>query len=437
MARRARHAPLNVFLNSRLIGRLRREASGAIDFAYDPDWLAWEPALPASLSLPLREERYIGEPVIAVFDNLLPDNDDIRRALAARVHADGIDAYSLLGAIGRDCVGALQFLPDDEAPGQAGAIQGVPLDDAQIGALLANLARAPLGLSEDAAFRISLAGAQEKTALLFKDGAWQAPTGATATTHILKPQIGQVHGIDLSRSVENEYLCMKLTRAIGLAAAEVEIVDFDGQRTLVVERFDRRWTQDGRLLRLPQEDMCQVLSTPPASKYESHGGPGIEKILRVLSGSDDPAADQTAFLKAVIWYRLLGATDGHAKNFSVFLGPGGRYRMTPLYDVLSVQPAADAGQVRHNQFKVSMAVGDRRHYVMGSIAPRHFVQTAGRAGVGARIVLDIFEDLRERVLKALDVVRAELPVDFPQDLAGPIEQGVRTRLRMLDEAREG
>src|ERR1700733_1065550 len=99
MARRARHAPLNVFLNSRLIGRLRREASGAVDFTYDPDWLAWEPALPVSLSLPLREERYIGEPVIAVFDNLLPDNDGIRRALAARVKADGIDAYSLLGAI--------------------------------------------------------------------------------------------------------------------------------------------------------------------------------------------------------------------------------------------------------------------------------------------------------------------------------------------------
>lgn len=431
MARRARHAPLNVFLNSRLVGRLRQEASGAIDFTYDPEWLAWAPAIPVSLSLPLREERYIGAPVTAVFDNLLPDNDDIRRAVAARVRAGGIDAFSLLGAIGRDCVGALQFLPADMDPGPAGVVDGTPLDTAQVGALLGDPARAPLGLTEDASFRISLAGAQEKTALLFKEGAWWAPTGTTPTTHILKPQIGQANGIDFSQSVENEYLCMKLTNAMCLPTADVEIADFAGRRALVVERFDRRWAQDGRLLRLPQEDMCQALSTPPAIKYEAHGGPGIEKILRVLSGSDEPAVDQATFLKANIWYWLLGATDGHAKNFSVALGPGGRYRLTPLYDILSVQPLVYAGQVRHNQYKVSMAVGDSRHYVMGSIAPRHFVPTARRAGVGEKVVEAIFEEFDEAVPAALDAVEALLSVDFPARLMASVFRGVRARLQSV------
>jgi serine/threonine-protein kinase HipA len=430
MARRARHAPLNVFLNSRLVGRLRQEASGAIDFTYDAEWLAWAPAIPVSLSLPLREERYIGAPVMAVFDNLLPDNDDIRRTLAARVRADGIDAFSLLGAIGRDCVGALQFLPADMDPGPAGVVDGLRLDTAQVGALLGDLARAPLGLTEDASFRISLAGAQEKTALLFKDGAWWAPTGTTPTTHILKPQIGPANGVDLSQSVENEYLCMKLTKAIGLPVADVEIADFDGRRALVVERFDRRWAQDGRLLRLPQEDMCQALSTPPAIKYEAHGGPGIEKILRVLSGSDEPAVDQATFLKANIWFWLLGATDGHAKNFSVALGPGGRYRLTPLYDILSVQPLVDAGQVRHNQYKFSMAVGDNRHYAVGSIMPRHFVQTARRAGMGETAVEAIFDELMEQIPAALEAVEAGLPEDMPADLAAPIFGGARARLQI-------
>ena len=430
MARRARHAPLNVFLNSRLVGRLRQEASGAIDFTYDAEWLAWAPAIPVSLSLPLREERYIGAPVMAVFDNLLPDNDDIRRTLAARVRADGVDAFSLLGAIGRDCVGALQFLPADMDPGPAGVVEGVQLDTAQVGTLLGDLARAPLGLTEDASFRISLAGAQEKTALLFKGGAWWAPTGTTPTTHILKPQIGPANGVDLSQSVENEYLCMKLTKAIGLPVADVEIADFDGRRALVVERFDRRWAQDGRLLRLPQEDMCQALSTPPAIKYEAHGGPGIEKILRVLSGSDEPALDQATFLKANIWFWLLGATDGHAKNFSVALGPGGRYRLTPLYDILSVQPLVDAGQVRHNQYKLSMAVGDNRHYAVGSIMPRHFIQTARRAGMGEMAVEAIFEELMERIPPALEAVEAGLPADMPADLAASIFRGVRARLQV-------
>src|SRR5579864_859230 len=107
MPRSARHPPLNVFLNSRHVGQLTRSSAGAIDFKYDHFWLDWQNALPVSLSLPLREDRYIGAPVIAVFDNLLPDNDGIRKRLAEHSGAGGVDAYSLLSAVGRDCVGAL------------------------------------------------------------------------------------------------------------------------------------------------------------------------------------------------------------------------------------------------------------------------------------------------------------------------------------------
>lgn len=85
---------------------MARESSGAIDFRYDADWPGWEHTLAISLSLPLREKRYIGAPVPNVFDNLLPDNDGLRRQVTERVGASGADAYSLLEAIGRDCVGA-------------------------------------------------------------------------------------------------------------------------------------------------------------------------------------------------------------------------------------------------------------------------------------------------------------------------------------------
>src|SRR3954447_9629580 len=134
-------APLNVFLNGRLVGRLRREISGATDFRYDPAWLAWENAIPVSLSLPLREDRYIGDPVLAVFENLLPDNDGIRRRVAERSKAEGSDAYSLLAAIGRDCVGALQFLPEEIDPGKAGEIDARTVDEKEVAAIVSNLAR--------------------------------------------------------------------------------------------------------------------------------------------------------------------------------------------------------------------------------------------------------------------------------------------------------
>ena len=117
----------------------------------------------------------------------------------------------------------------------------------------------------------------------------QIPHGTTATTHILKPQIGQLpNGIDLSNSVENEYLCLKLLAALGLPTANTEIADFGGTQRARRRALRPPWTKDGRLLRLPQEDCCQALSVPPTRKYQTDGGPGMRDIIDLLKGSDDP-----------------------------------------------------------------------------------------------------------------------------------------------------
>jgi serine/threonine-protein kinase HipA len=432
MARQPRYVPLNVYLNSRLVGQLRRDFAGAIAFQYDAGWLAWPHTLPVSLSLPLREAAYTGMPVLAVFENLLPDDGELRSRIAARTQAEGTDAYSLLNAIGRDCVGALQFLPPDIDPGQAGAINGAPISKGEISTLLSNLATSPLGIGENEEFRISIAGEQEKTALLHWNRRWYKPHGTTATTHIFKPSIGRLpNGLDLTHSVENEYLCLKLLAAIGLPAAKAQMAMYGERRVLIVERFDRLWTQDGRLLRLPQEDCCQALSVVPSRKYQSDGGPGIEAILHLLRGSDTPAEDQRIFLKAAIVFWLLGATDGHAKNFSVFLSPGGRYHITPLYDVISAQPSVDANQIRHNQFRLAMAVGDNRHYIMKTIAARHFIQTANRAGIGEEVVVSIFDELRGTAERAIDREAAKLPKGYPMEVAESIISGMKSRLRAI------
>ena len=435
MARPRTRIPLNVFLNGRLVGRLRRQASGAIDFQYDDSWLAWEQAFPVSLSLPLREDRFIGDPVIAVFDNLLPDNEQIRRRLAERVRAGGYDAYSLLAAVGRDCVGALQFLPDGVDPGAAGGIEGRPLKEKEIADILGDLKRTPLGVDESGEFRISLAGAQEKTALLHWHDQWQVPHGSTATTHILKPEIGRLpNGIDLSQSIENEHLCMRLTASMGLPTARTEIREFSGRRALVVERFDRLHTRDGRLLRLPQEDCCQALSVPPTAKYEPDGGPGMRQILDLLKASDESEADQRMFLKAQIVFWLLGATDGHAKNFSIFLLPGARFRLTPLYDVMSAQPNVDAGEIRHNAMKLAMAVGGNRHYTIDSIMPRHFLQTAAKSGVPVSLVQAILDEIENDTDRAIDAAVNGLPFGFPERIVSSVIEGVRRRLRQFAHA---
>lgn len=433
MARRRTRVPLQVYLNARLVGRLRRLASGAIDFQYDESWLGWEHAQPISLSMPLREDRYTGDPVIAVFDNLLPDNEPIRRRVAERVRADGYDAYSLLAKVGRDCVGALQFLPEGQDPGPAGAVDGRAVSDDDIARRIRDLKITPLGVDEDDEFRISIAGAQDKTAFLRWKDKWHLPHGTTATTHIMKPQIGMVPGgIDLRQSVENEHLCLRLTAALGLPATHTEIADFDGERVLVIERFDRQWTRDKRLLRLPQEDCCQALSVPPTLKYDADGGPGMAEIIDLLKGSDDPLGDQRLFIEAQIVFWLLGATDGHAKNFSIFLRPGARFNLTPLYDVMSTQPAVDAGQIRKNQYKLALAVGDKRHYVMDTILPRHFMQAAEKNGVPAKVVQEICAELAERAESVIEETLAVLPKEFPAAIAESITSGLRTRLKSVE-----
>lgn len=248
-----------MFLNGGLVGRLSKDRRGGLSFAYDPAHLDREDAVPVSLSLPLDDRTYAGDQVSAVFETLLPDLPVVRDAMAARLHAEGSDVHSLLAAAGADCVGALQFLPEGRAPGPVGASDGREIDEAGVAELLRSLGRFPLGLgaaaSDDGGLRISIAGAQEKTALLRWDGRWFVPIGTAPTTHILKPVIGRPAGLDLSLSVQNEWFCLAVLRALGLPAANAEILTFEGEPALVVERFDRRW-MDGaaggrRLLRVP------------------------------------------------------------------------------------------------------------------------------------------------------------------------------------------
>ncbi|WP_174274245.1 type II toxin-antitoxin system HipA family toxin [Sphingomonas bacterium] len=434
MGRRPARAPLNVFLNDRHVGLLVRAASGAIEFAYDDEWLAWEHAMPVSLSLPLGTRRYVGAPVWAVFDNLLPDSEPIRRRLAERVGARGTDAFSLLERIGHDCVGALQFLPGDEQPSSTRMVDGAPLDEHDIESLLANLFRAPLGVDRavDEHFRISLAGAQEKTALLWHEGRWLRPHGTTPTTHILKPEIAVPQGgIGLADSVENEFYCMKLMEALGFPTAPCQIATFGARKALVVERFDRIWTRDERLIRLPQEDCCQALSVPPTMKYQADGGPGVFQIMTLLTGSNDPAADRLTFFRAQVAFWLLGATDGHAKNFSLFLRPEGTFELAPLYDVLSAQPMVDCRHIGRNAFKLSMAVGNSGKYRLNEIHGRHFVETGKACGLSAPRISRILDELREQIVTAIETVNTSLPTDFPPGLVTSIADGARKRAESL------
>lgn len=422
---------LNVWMNGALVGVWSVGRTGRHAFQYDPGWRTHPKSRPLSLSLPLTADGRLEGPVVEnYFDNLLPDNDLIRKRVGARYKTRGNDAFALLQAIGRDCVGAVQLLPIDAPTPDVRRLDFEPVASEQVEALLAGLG-SDLGVGgqdgEDD-FRISITGAQEKTALLKVGDQWCRPRNTTPTTHILKPPIGVTPGrnLDLSLSPENEWLCTRILHALGLPVASCQVERFGARNALVVDRFDRQWQADPAwLVRIPQEDFCQVLGRSSADKYEGQGGPGMDECLRVLKGGSHYEEDGRVFLLAQLAFWLLAGIDGHAKNFSVFLLPGGGYRLTPLYDVMSAWPIIDGGPhaLQYKKVKMAMAVrGDTPHYRLAEILPRHWQAAAQRSGI--HTLWDDMCALVARVPQALDAVSGELPADFPQALADSVFTGV-------------
>jgi len=441
MGRPSHTRVLNVWANGRLVGQWRLPARGPTEFQYEPAWIASPEGRPLSLSLPFTLDNLPlrGDVVRNYFDNLLPDNDRIRARLQSRFRTDSTGAFDLLQAIGRDCVGAVQLMPTHIEPDSGLRIDVETLDDAGVERILKGTVSATTALGQAAAegdFRISIAGAQEKTALTWHEGRWCRPLGATPTTHIFKLPLGLVGNrqADMRTSVENEWLCAQLLAGFGLPVAACEIQHFGDQKVLVVQRFDRRLASSGDYwLRLPQEDFCQATGTPPGAKYEADGGPGLTDIARILQNSETREADLRTLLKAQLLFWMLAATDGHAKNFSLFLLPGGRYRLTPLYDVLSAWPVTGTrpNQLDFEKLRLAMAVrGKNPHYRLRDIQRRHFNDMAPKCGLGSNME-PLIEELVSRSAGVLEAVHRTLPPDFPMDVFDAVAGGLRSSVRRL------
>ena len=441
MARSRHRGSMNVWLNGIPVGRWTTAAQQST-FTYFDHWVTHAQGRPLSLSMPFRPDNasYAGAVVTNYFDNLLPDSEPIRRRLAQRYQTGGTSPFQLLSAIGRDCVGAVQLLPEDEAPDDLFCIQGEPLDEAGVARMLRSITTDGTGVARSDAnvdLRLSIAGAQEKSALLWHENRWLLPRGSTPTTHILKLPLGLVGNMraDFRSSVENEWLCAQIMELFDLPVARTAMLQFDEQKVLGVERFDRKTSDDGVwIARLPQEDMCQALGYSPLDKYQRDGGPGVERIMQLLLGSEKAQADRLNFYKTQLIFWLLIATDGHAKNFSIRLLPKGRYHATPLYDVLSAHPIIGTGsnQIAPRDAKLAMAIrGSTNYYDVYRIQRRHWSAMARHVQLGAQSAERIIEDLLVETPQVVQQAYRRLPAGFPQEVADSILQGMLRQLQIL------
>jgi len=436
-------AELIIWMNGEKVGTWRVGRNGNQRLDYAPSWRASERSRPLSLSLPYTaDNRLEGEAVKNYFDNLLPDSEVIRKRIANQFRTKKTDAFSLLQAIGRDCVGAVQLLPPNLTPEGFDTLKYEVLTPEEIEMHLSALgSQSGVGAQDDEQhFRLSISGAQEKTALLHIEGQWCRPLGATPTTHILKPPIGLTQGrnLDLRLSVENEWLCNQIMKELGLPVAESSIQSFGAHRVLVVKRFDRSWHPQGWVVRLPQEDFCQAKGISSEMKYEQRGGPSMDACLKVLKGGENFQEDGKNFLCAQLLFWFMAAIDGHAKNFSLFVLPNGRYRLTPFYDVLSAWPLIgdSAFLLQYKKVKLAMAVHSKSaHYKLSEIQYRHWQSLAHRSGVDG--AWEAMQNMALQLDAALVRVEKKLPADFPMELAHSLFQGVRQHIAQFERQKAG
>jgi serine/threonine-protein kinase HipA len=420
---------LHILMNGICVGKLEKSAQGGLHFAYEHTWLNTPGARPISLSLPLIKQSFIGDVVYNFFDNLLPDSTHIRGRIQTKFHANTNHPFDLLTSIGRDCVGAIQII-EDTIPAFKQSIQYKTLDESKIAAILRSYQSNPLGMTDDFEdFRISIAGAQEKTAFLYYKNQWHIPLAETPTTHIFKLPIGfiQHQQLDLSDSCENEWLCSQIAHAFGFNVANCHIECFEDIKALVVERFDRKLSVDQTwIMRLPQEDMCQALGLSSHLKYQSEGGPGIIDIMNLLLGSEEPLLDRDIFFRTQILFCLLCAIDGHAKNFSLFIEPDGKYRLTPLYDIMSASPLIDSKQLSAQKVKMAMALkGKNTHYRWYELKRTHFIDTAKKVGYSPQKANIMLDEMLAHVDTVIKTVSNKIPPRFPEKIAISIFQGIR------------
>lgn len=391
---------LVVVLDDALAGTLTRLPGGRLRFDYDDAYRERPNPTPLSVSMPTQVRSHPDGAITPWLWGLLPDNEAVLSRWARDFHASASSPFSMLATpIGHDCAGAVRFAaPDavDDVLGRAGQVTW--LTEKEVADRLRELREdATAWLGREFTGQFSLAGAQAKTALLHEDGRWGVPSGAAATSHILKPAVAGLDDHDL-----NEHLCLDAARRAGLVVARTHVARFGEESAIVVDRYDRR-PLDGRLVRIHQEDVCQAVGVPPSRKYQNEGGPGPKETAGLIRESLPPrAADEAIwrFLDALAWNWLIAGTDAHAKNYSLLLASG-QVRLAPLYDVASALPYG----MHEKKLRFAMKIGgDYRVYPYRNTWP----QAAGDLGLDP-----------ERAVARVGELAARAPDAFAEAASAP------------------
>ena len=346
---------LSVFIAGKQAGVLTQDVNSALSFRYLRDYRG----VPLSYAMPLSTRTYNDKIVKPYLWGLLPENPAVRASVAARADVSPNNPFALLGIIGLDCPGAVQFCSSNSEITRKEQL--TPISNTQIAhRLSSDKSHQPAWITKNEHW--SLGGAQNKFALRKQNNKWFSCEGNAATTHIFKSGV-----LGLSHQALNEYVCMKLAALCKIPTANVEYREFkyenknstesNTEPAIIIERYDRL-TDGTNVTRLHQEDICQALSCPPENKYTMYGGPTSADILKLLLQTGSKAQSNVAhFLQMLFFNYLLAATDAHAKNYSLILKANGDHVLAPFYDVASIVPYVGSAEFEKKPPKLAMSIG--------------------------------------------------------------------------------
>lgn len=313
-------------------------------FRYYDSYLHREGAVAISLQFPLREEPFGPGATEIFFDGLLPEGFT-RRAVAEQIHEMDSDYLTILAALGRECIGAIQIhSPDEDESSIVPAYERLTSDEVK------KLAREGASLSAEIVTKahISLTGATGKAGLYLdhKSGDWYLPKGTAPSTHIVK----QSH-VRLQSIVPNEQLTQLTAAGLGIDVPRSRIINLgegrDDDVLLATRRYDRDMSNssmsiDGLAVpfRLHQEDFSQALGIPAQQKYEKTSQreqgylPRMFHLIR--ERFKNPLQDQLQLWDRIVFCYLTGNTDSHLKNFSaIYSRDLNSVSLAPAYDMVS------------------------------------------------------------------------------------------------------
>jgi len=402
---------LNVWNDGRLVGRLWRQGVGLIGFAYDRVWVDGG-GFQISRMLPLTLEPFSAEDSVAhrFFANLLPEGG-VREHIVRDLKIANTD-FELLRAIGGECAGALSLLPVDEVPSGKRSyrrLSSEALDD-----LVKRRGYVSSSLPPDERPRLSLAGAQDKCALLVRDGEFFLPQKEAPSSHILKFELASYRHVPAYETFTTMF-----ARAIGLTAVEIELVQIAGQLCTLTKRYDRYADEHGEIQRLHQEDFCQALGYSNDKKYQDSGGPSFADCFAAVGeASTEPVIDSQDLLRWQIFNVLAGNSDGHAKNLSLLHPEQGVTRLAPFYDLVCTRA------IERIDHRLAFDVGGERD--PGKIHQAEWDRLASQCDIRKQFLRGLIEETAASLSEQLQPVRETFEKRFgPYAALQRIEHVVR------------